>query len=59
MGFIHEWSEDLAKTLQPGAKKTFSIEQATDASSLNVRWQTSAWGEVKHTHDVEREDMKR
>ncbi|KAJ4333957.1 hypothetical protein N0V87_007216 [Didymella glomerata] len=56
---IHEWAEGLAETRQPGAKKTFGIEQATEAASLEVRWQIGAWGEVEDTHDVEREDMKR
>ncbi|OSS48917.1 hypothetical protein B5807_07076 [Epicoccum nigrum] len=56
---LHEWSEGLAHLRQPGAKKTFGIEQAAEAASLEVRWQIRAWGEVEDTHDVEREDMKR
>jgi ATP synthase F1 complex assembly factor 2 len=56
---LHEWSEGLAHLRQPGAEKTFGIEQAAEAASLEVRWQIRAWGEVEDTHDVEREDMKR
>lgn len=56
---IHEWSEGLSEARQPGAKKTFGIEEAAEAASLEVRWQIKAWGEVEDTHDVEREDMKR
>lgn len=56
---IHEWAEGLAESRQPGAKKTFGIEEAAEAASLEVRWQIRAWGEVEDTHDVEREDMKR
>jgi ATP synthase F1 complex assembly factor 2 len=56
---IHEWAEGLAGARQPGAKKTFGIEEAAEAASLEVRWQIKAWGEVEDTHDVEREDMKR
>ena len=56
---VHEWSEGLAHLRQPDAEKTFGIEQAAEAASLEVRWQIRAWGEVEDTHDVEREDMKR
>jgi chaperone required for assembly of F1-ATPase len=56
---LHEWAEGLSEQRQPGAKKTFGIEEAAEAASLEVRWQTKAWGEVEDTHDVEKEDMKR
>lgn len=56
---LHEWSEGLAASRPPAAKKSFGIEQAAEAASLEVRWQTRAWGEVEDTHDVEKEDMKR
>lgn len=56
---VHEWAEGLSKSRQPGAKKSFGIEEAAEAASLEVRWQTRAWGEVEDTHDVEKEDMKR
>lgn len=56
---LHEWSEGLAHSRQPGANKVFGIDDAAEAASLEVRWQIRAWGEVEDTHDVEREDMKR
>ncbi|KAH6644717.1 F1-ATP synthase assembly protein [Boeremia exigua] len=56
---LHEWAEGLTSSPQPNAKKTFGIEEAASAASLEVRWQIQAWGEVEDTHDVEREDMKR
>ena len=37
----------------------FGIEQAAEACSLEVRWQTGRWGEVEDTHDVENEDIRR
>jgi ATP synthase F1 complex assembly factor 2 len=37
----------------------FGIEEAAEASSLEVRWQTGQWGEVEDTHDVEKEDLRR
>ncbi|KAI9660542.1 MAG: ATP synthase complex assembly protein atp12 [Bathelium mastoideum] len=38
---------------------TFGIDEAAEASSVEVRWQTGMWGEVEDTHDVEREDLRR
>lgn len=37
----------------------FGIEQAAEACSLEVSWQTQKWGEVEDTHDVEKEDLRR
>ncbi|KAL8715487.1 MAG: hypothetical protein Q9220_000822 [cf. Caloplaca sp. 1 TL-2023] len=37
----------------------FGIEQAAQACSLEVAWQTGRWGEVEDTHDVEKEDLRR
>ncbi|UPX16401.1 uncharacterized protein EKO05_0006804 [Ascochyta rabiei] len=56
---VHEWAEAFSDSRKPGTKKTFGIEEAAEAASLEVRWQTKAWGEVEDTHDVEKEDMKR
>ena len=42
-----------------GQGKRFGIEEATEASSLEVRWQTGQWGEVEDSHDVEKEDLAR
>lgn len=57
---IHDWSEAFAQSRKAIASTTrFGIEEAADASSLEVRWQTGQWGEVEDTHDVEKEDMKR
>jgi ATP synthase F1 complex assembly factor 2 len=37
----------------------FGIKEATEASSLEVTWQTKQWGEVEDTHDVQKEDLRR
>lgn len=55
-----EWSEEFAQMRQEDVNiKRFGIEEAAEASSLEVRWQTGMWGEVEDTHDVEKEDMRR
>ncbi|KAI9739286.1 MAG: ATP synthase complex assembly protein atp12 [Cirrosporium novae-zelandiae] len=52
-----EWSEEF----QHLSKNTeiFGVEEAAEASSLEVRWQTGMWGEVEDTHDVDKEDLRR
>ncbi|KAJ5806931.1 hypothetical protein N7474_010523 [Penicillium riverlandense] len=52
-----EWSENF-RALQRVEKK-FGIEEAAEASNLEVKWQTDMWGEVEDTHDVDWEDLKR
>ena len=37
----------------------FGIEDAAEASTLEVSWQTQMWGEVEDTHDVDKEDIRR
>jgi len=55
-----EWSEEFARLRgDSGEGKRFGIEEAAEACSLEVRWQTGMWGEVEDTHDVEKEDMRR
>lgn len=54
---VVEWSEHF-RHLQ-GEEERFGIEQAAEAASIEVRWQTGKWGEVEDSHDVEKEDMKR
>lgn len=71
---VGEWSEYLngnrgedlkggdtgGKVQEEGsAGGRFGIEEACEACSLEVRWQTGRWGEVEDTHDVEREDLRR
>lgn len=53
-----EWSEEF-RDLQRGGEKRFGIEEAAEAASLEVRWQTGMWGEVEDTHDVDNEDIRR
>ncbi|KAL4814541.1 putative ATP12 chaperone protein [Aspergillus spinulosporus] len=55
---VTEWSENF-RQLQRLNQKRFGIEEAAEASSLEVRWQTDMWGEVEDTHDVDKEDLKR
>lgn len=40
-------------------EEPFGIEQAAQACSLEVSWQTQKWGEVEDTHDVEKVDLRR
>lgn len=71
---ICEWSEHFAlggltpsveggttELMEEGESRgqRFDIEQAAEACSLEVRWQTGMWGEVEDTHDVEKEDLRR
>ena len=60
---VVEWSEkfhDLRQSMREEQRsKRFGIEEAAEACSLEVRWQTGMWGEVEDTHDVEKEDLGR
>ncbi|KAL8741547.1 MAG: hypothetical protein Q9190_005861 [Brigantiaea leucoxantha] len=66
---ITEWGESFAdlrerregESEEEGGrrKRRFGIEEAAEACSLEVRWQTGRWGEVEDTHDVEKEDLRR
>lgn len=56
---IHEWGEAFTQSRQPSTSPRFGIEEAAEASTLEVRWQTGQWGEVEDTHDVEKEDLRR
>jgi ATP synthase F1 complex assembly factor 2 len=56
---IHEWGEAFAQSRTVADAGRFGIEEAAYASSLEVSWQTTQWGEVEDTHDVEKEDLKR
>ncbi|PWY77143.1 ATP12-domain-containing protein [Aspergillus heteromorphus CBS 117.55] len=55
---VVEWSENFRHMQRPGRER-FGIEEAAEASSLEVKWQTDMWGEVEDTHDVDKEDLKR
>ncbi|KAL4897401.1 ATP12-domain-containing protein [Aspergillus ambiguus] len=55
---VVEWSENFRGIQRPGQKR-FGIEEAAEAASLEVKWQTDMWGEVEDTHDVDKEDLKR
>lgn len=55
---VVEWSENFRHLQNHGTKK-FGLEDAAEASSLEVKWQTDMWGEVEDTHDVDKEDLKR
>jgi ATP synthase F1 complex assembly factor 2 len=51
------WSEEF-RELQRTEQK-FGIEEAAQAASIEVSWQTRLWGEVEETHDVDKEDLRR
>ncbi|KAF2218253.1 F1-ATP synthase assembly protein [Elsinoe ampelina] len=54
-----DWSGQF-KHLQPeDHARKFGIAQAAEASTVEVTWQTSMWGEVEDTHDVDKEDVAR
>jgi ATP synthase F1 complex assembly factor 2 len=54
-----EWSEEFASLSSAKPVERFGIEDAAHACSLEVTWQTSMWGEVDDTHDVDKEDVRR
>lgn len=54
---VVEWSEDM--DLVGSRKRSFGVEEAARAASVEVRFQTGRWGEVEDTHDVEKEDLRR
>lgn len=54
-----EWSSELGHLRDEAAERTFGVEEAAKAASMEVDWQTGMWGAVEDTHDVEREDVRR
>lgn len=62
---VCEWSEEYRQVQEfhrgsaEGSRGRFGLEEAAQACSLELRWQTGRWGEVEDTHDVEKEDVKR
>ncbi|KAH6855040.1 hypothetical protein B0I37DRAFT_363756 [Chaetomium sp. MPI-CAGE-AT-0009] len=63
---VVEWSEEGAQARESAAvavraegRERFGVEEAARAVSLEVEWQTTKWGEVEDTHDVEKEDLRR
>jgi chaperone required for assembly of F1-ATPase len=62
---VVEWSQEFRHVKELGKKQgvypegRFGIAEASDASSLEVTWQTRQWGEVEDTHDVNKEDLAR
>ncbi|KAM3078725.1 ATP synthase mitochondrial F1 complex assembly factor 2 [Clarireedia jacksonii] len=56
---IVEWSPELAHLRDSENENTFGVEEAAQAASMEVDWQTGMWGAVEDTHDVEREDIRR
>ncbi|EQL01744.1 ATP12 ATPase family protein [Ophiocordyceps sinensis CO18] len=56
---VAEWSEGPSGRRHVGAEGKFGIQEAAKAVSLEVDWQTTQWGEVEDTHDVQKEDLRR
>jgi ATP synthase F1 complex assembly factor 2 len=56
---IHEWGEAFAHERDTADAARFGVEEAAQAASVEVTWQTQQWGEVEDTHDVEKEDLRR
>lgn len=58
---VVEWSEAFHGLVdkEKYVEHTFTIDDAAEACSLEVSWQTRMWGEVEDTHDVEKEDLRR
>ncbi|TLS21707.1 uncharacterized protein PpBr36_09183 [Pyricularia pennisetigena] len=55
---VCEWSPAL-QAEDGAAAPAFGVEEAAQAVSVEVNWQTNVWGEVEDTHDVEKEDVRR
>lgn len=56
---VVEWSDGSARAGELDAARPFGAEDAARATSLEVDWQASQWGEVEDTHDVNKEDAMR
>lgn len=56
---VHEWGEAFAQAREAADTARFGVEEAAEAASMEVTWQTGQWGEVEDTHDVEKEDLRR
>ncbi|KAF2157650.1 hypothetical protein K461DRAFT_273861 [Myriangium duriaei CBS 260.36] len=55
-----EWSQEFQHLQSKGSTADkFGIEEAAEAASVEVKWQTDMWGEVEDTHDVDKEDVAR
>ncbi|KAK8190605.1 ATP12 chaperone protein [Phyllosticta capitalensis] len=55
-----DWSPEFVHLHETEAnRQRFGIEEAAEASTLEVSWQTGMWGEVEDTHDVDKEDVRR
>jgi ATP synthase F1 complex assembly factor 2 len=52
-----DWSEEFRELQR--TEQRFGIEEAAQAASIEVSWQTGLWGEVEDTHDVDKEDLRR
>lgn len=55
---VAEWSEGQVGVKVP-LESRFGTEEAAAATSLEVNWQSTHWGEVEDTHDVNKEDVRR
>ncbi|KAK7517317.1 hypothetical protein IWZ03DRAFT_311104 [Phyllosticta citriasiana] len=51
-----DWSPEFSHLRD---ESRFGIEEAAEACTLEVNWQTGMWGEVEDTHDVDKEDVRR
>jgi len=57
---VVEWSENFPRMEKSAEEaKRFGIEEAAEACSMEVSWQTGMWGEVEDSHDVDKEDLRR
>ena len=54
-----EGESSSSGSVRPQRRPRFGIEEAAEACSAEVRWQTRRWGEVEDSHDVEKEDLRR
>ncbi|KAF4583076.1 ATP12 ATPase family protein [Ophiocordyceps camponoti-floridani] len=56
---VTQWSEESVWNGVPTSDDFFGVEQAAEAASIEVDWQTDRWGMVEDTHDVNYEDLRR
>ena len=56
---VVEWSQEFRHLHRDRSGDRFGIQEAAEASTLELLYQIEQWGEVEDTHDVDREDLRR
>ena len=56
---VVEWGEHFSDVQPVADASRFGVDEAAEAATLEVSYQTDIWGEVEDTHDVNKVDIKR